>query len=135
LGFELFTIAPNSQVSWGDDGTGYITAISWYHAPDGKPDTSKDISAQAWVMEIPSLKNNGHKSSAGNSNERQAKMTHEQELAKYGQITWAYNISVGVSIGALGGIAETGTIFTNKGWARDYKTIYYAPYPPYKLHV
>lgn len=43
------------------------------------------------------------------------------------KISWGYNISAGASIGALGGSVETGTIITNKGWARNYRTRYTAP--------
>ncbi|MBD1363809.1 hypothetical protein IDJ77_08295 [Mucilaginibacter sp. ZT4R22] len=56
-----------------------------------------------------------------------AGLTHAQELAKYGQITWGYNFSVGASLGPVGGTWEVGTIVTDKGWARDYRTTYYAP--------
>lgn len=57
----------------------------------------------------------------------QKELTHAEELAEYGQISWGYNFAAGVSAGPLGGSAEMGTLITNKGWARDYKTIYYAP--------
>lgn len=121
--YEFFKIAPNSNVSWGDDGTGYLTTITWYHASDGKPITSDNVSAQAWVMEIPSLKNNGKRSS-GSSNGSQEEMTHEQELAKYGQIKWAFG---GTLSGALiGGITyEYGIVATDKGWLQYYQSIYY----------
>jgi hypothetical protein len=54
-------------------------------------------------------------------------MTHAQELAKYGQIITAYNLSAGVSLAQAGATVETGVIMTDKGWARAYKTIYYSP--------
>lgn len=54
-------------------------------------------------------------------------MTHAQELDKYGQIVAAYNFSAGASVAQLGGTVEIGIVFTNKGWARSYKTFYYSP--------
>ena len=54
-------------------------------------------------------------------------MTHDQELAKYGQISWGYNIAGGMSVSSVGGAFETGTLVTDKGWAVPYKTVYYAP--------
>ncbi|MGY4538122.1 RHS repeat-associated protein [Mucilaginibacter sp. UYNi724] len=54
-------------------------------------------------------------------------MTHDQELAKYGQIITAYNLSAGASLAQFGATVETGVIMTDKGWARAYKTVYYSP--------
>jgi len=54
-------------------------------------------------------------------------MTHDQELAKYGQIITAYNLSGGASLAQAGATVETGVSMTDKGWARAYKTIYYSP--------
>lgn len=48
-------------------------------------------------------------------------------MAKYGQIVAAYNLSAGASGGAVGLNTERGIVFTNKGWARKYTTIYYSP--------
>lgn len=52
--------------------------------------------------------------------------SHAVELAKYGQIVAAYNLSFGTAVGPLGGTFETGVVFTDKGWARKYKTVYYS---------
>ena len=54
-------------------------------------------------------------------------MTHDQELAKYGQIITAYNLSAGASLAQAGETVETGFIMTDKSWARAYKTVYYSP--------
>ncbi|KKO91325.1 hypothetical protein AAW12_11095 [Sphingobacterium sp. Ag1] len=52
---------------------------------------------------------------------------HADELAKYGQISWGYNFVAGASISTIGGNVEIGTLITDKGWARNYKTVYYSP--------
>lgn len=57
----------------------------------------------------------------------QGELTHAQQLAKYGQISWGYNVSVSASLVLLGGSIETGTVITDKGWARNYITRYYSP--------
>ncbi|MBB6237001.1 hypothetical protein HDC90_001618 [Pedobacter sp. AK013] len=61
------------------------------------------------------------------SDGKKGDLSPAQELAKYGQISWGYNITASASLGAIGGSIELGTLITTKGWARDYKTIYYAP--------
>lgn len=50
-------------------------------------------------------------------------LTHEQELAKYGQIISFENVSISGAYGA--GVAyEYGTIATSKGWLQRYQTVY-----------
>ncbi len=70
----------------------------------------------------------GPRKESGETNQRGEKpLTHAQKLAKYGQISWGYNFTAGASISTVGGNVEMGTLVTNKGWARDYKTVYYSP--------
>ncbi|WP_238387926.1 hypothetical protein, partial [Pararcticibacter amylolyticus] len=52
-------------------------------------------------------------------------LTPEQELAKYGRITSASNVSIGASL-VFGGIVEYGIVMTDKNWAQRYMTVYYA---------
>lgn len=50
-------------------------------------------------------------------------MTHDQELAKYGQIVGFGNVSISGSY-ASGVAYEYGTIETDKGWLQKYQTLY-----------
>ncbi|MDB5089219.1 MAG: hypothetical protein JWR09_3213 [Mucilaginibacter sp.] len=60
----------------------------------------------------------------GGANQEGGPLTHAQELAKYGQVIGGTSLSI--SVGALrqGFVIEYGSVYTDKNYQIDYKTVY-----------
>jgi hypothetical protein len=126
------SVAQNYQVAaaqlnmWADAGVNN----SFHVNPDDNPLLPGVMLPEVYITDWSQLSASAevsYNSFWAGQNANQGGLTRAQEFGKYGRISWGYNIMAGASYGPAGGIVETGTVITDKGWARDYIAYYCAP--------